>query len=574
MEDKRGGTIETGPKRPPATNKTPPSRGWFSGGARDRVLVIGEGVSVLFRIERRKVILEHKLPLLSEVDLDEFTAYLVKRRTRLFHIVLNGQEQSYRSESLPPVAWLDRGKVLKRRLQNAFSEQSGSGTVFKGALFLSPPKSGEGARYLFAGVSDSNIVEDLVSRAEAAGLRVIGPSMLPIEVVGLVEALVKAVVAGKVSAGSGWLCLILCEVGGSFRQIITRNGELMLTRYNEHLEESGPELIASEMRQAFAGTLDYLSRIGYSTAQGLDAVVICPEAVGAELGDMPTGGGVFAQHLTPKQAAEIVGLRLDDAETASMGESVCAGWVARRKNPRLKLTTPAIIRTQQQNLAGNVVMLTGLLAMAVVGIEVGLDELRLIVLRSDTEIAVQRVASLNTELAQVKSDNPAGAGALESMQAMLDLNRRMNFADQAFHHTVVGVARALPPSLRLTQLAWEQHLVESTGPKGAGRQSVLSERRPGTVVAVVTADAKPKPLGTQFTVDLAPTPEENRPQMLQTLRGALGTAFPGYEILVGEPEAPLDEKPMVIGSGSLIAPAAAVVAKAPTAIVSLRGDKP
>ena len=74
---------------------------------------------------------------------------------------------------------------------------------------------------------------------------------------------------------ASWTIFMGQQSSGSLRQIVTRNGELALTRMTPIVDtDIEPALWAREVTEELDSTMSYLARFGYKKEDGLDIIIV------------------------------------------------------------------------------------------------------------------------------------------------------------------------------------------------------------------------------------------------------------------------------------------------------------
>lgn len=121
------------------------------------------------------------------------------------------------------------------------------------------------------------------------------------------------------------------ETGG-LRQIFTKDGTLALTRLTP-LADNSPENPnwVEELYHEFTGTMGYISRFGFSTADGLDIVIICNENNKKELQGRDFKGANLHLYTVDEAAKSLVFPFPANGKTRMTNMRICCmqvGWPA------------------------------------------------------------------------------------------------------------------------------------------------------------------------------------------------------------------------------------------------------
>ncbi len=312
-----------------------------------------------------------------ESGFEEKLADAITRSGAVSVVILNDAvEQHYRKEKVPVLSFFDKSNIIQRRLNVAFPNFSmRAATVLKEGTKLlrdataNDKEAVKGDLYLFAAVPSTEAFGRIMSAISTVDVQVVGYGLLPVESTSLVEGLVKKLASRKTGVGGArWSILISQHRGGGLRQIVVRNSELALTRVTPVIEPD-PEnsgAWAADVSQELQATLSYLSRFGYTPEDGLDIIV-----VGDALFTEPLEGMIYAPcnytTLTPKEAGELVGIRILDRDEEHFSDAIHVGWVGRKAVLDLPLVSreiDSIKRPRQVALAFMVLCSIGVSGVA------------------------------------------------------------------------------------------------------------------------------------------------------------------------------------------------------------------
>ena len=255
-------------------------------------------------------------------------------------LILNDMTDQYfkGGQRLPNVGVMDKQGVLKRKLQVAFPNYPIRGALQMNRKRGDRPAPGAdkaaGTRltsdvYLFAGVPMSEPLSQTFDAVKASMVAVAGFTLLPVESSDMVNALSEKL-AGKERRPGQWAIFIGQHQSGALRQVVTRNGQLAMTRITTvQSSETDPEAWARDVYQEFKATLGYLSRYGYSADDGTDLMVVAAPDAGEALGriiDLPCNYHSF----TSKEAARLLGMNLGVQESSPLADPLHAAWCGRK----------------------------------------------------------------------------------------------------------------------------------------------------------------------------------------------------------------------------------------------------
>jgi hypothetical protein len=275
-------------------------------------------------------------------------------------LILNDMTDQYfkGGQRLPNVGMLDKQNVLKRKLQVAFPSYP-----IRGALPIkqkkSPRRGGaadanaaaanirtSGDLYLFAGVPMAEPISKTFEAVKKSMAPVAGFVLLPIESSDMVRALSEKL-AGKERKVNEWAVFIGQHQSGALRQVVTRNGQLAMTRITMATDsDADSRTWAQDVYQEFKATLSYLSRYGFSEDDGADLMVVAsPESGQAleELVDIPCNFTSF----TVNEAARVLGMSLGPQQDSKFADALHAAWSGRKVSYILKMDAADLNRIHQ-----------------------------------------------------------------------------------------------------------------------------------------------------------------------------------------------------------------------------------
>ncbi len=302
------------------------------------VLIAGDESLHFYKASGKKAV--HVISLSWETeDFEKRAARLLEKECggRPVTILYDLVEQHYRKEPVPSVSVLDKKHVIDRKLMMAFpnypavaamplKEKPGIGTPSGGKA------SGSGVRgasqYLFAALPNSDILRKLIRTARKTHLNISGFGLLPVESSAMASQLSRAVSKGK--KPSRWVVMIGQHRNGMLRQIITKNGEIALTRLTPIVDsDSDVSLWASDVAGEFKATMSYLSRFGYNPKDGLDVILISKPEAGQAAAERISEPCRFT-HMTLREAGKILGISLPKEKDLRYADALHAAWTARR----------------------------------------------------------------------------------------------------------------------------------------------------------------------------------------------------------------------------------------------------
>ena len=251
-------------------------------------------------------------------------------------MLLDSLDQSYQTQSFPPVAKMSVQKLVKARMERDFAPGD-----LTGYLPLGKEKSGrQDWKFLLISVVASpqfmqwlDFILELDNPFE-------GLFLLPVESETFIGELAKKDKKKKDDSQALWHMLVLHNKASGFRQIVTRKGRLTFTRLTQPSPgENVPLVIAGNIEQEIASTVEYLKRLSYREDEGLDITVISsPEIVEAIDADK-IGAHNESNFYTPTQAASAVSLPEESFADGHFADVILSAFFASSKKRILPLQT-------------------------------------------------------------------------------------------------------------------------------------------------------------------------------------------------------------------------------------------
>lgn len=324
------------------------------------VLLISDDGANIYDVTGSRTSLLETVPWETE-GFEEAVVQIITRRCRgKSLLVLNDMvEQHYRKERIPKVNSFDKANLIKRRLAAAFPSypiRAGLKLKEKGVATSQNDKGPEGDVYLFAAVPVSEHISKTLNVVRGAHTPVVGFSLLPVESSSMVHAISK-----KLSKSSGsnslWTVFVGQHRSGGLRQIVTKNGELALTRITPILDtDSDPEAWASDVASELKGTMSYLSRFGYDPSDGLDVVIVANHSAK----DAITSRIDFECNLTimtAGEAANLLDIKVGRQEEQRYADVIHVAWSGKKSALTLPLQASALEKITAPAKRANVVSL-------------------------------------------------------------------------------------------------------------------------------------------------------------------------------------------------------------------------
>lgn len=369
------------------------------------VLLIGDAGAMIAKLSGNHVEWHHYLTGALDNTIAQAKLTLAEFPKLPVTVLFDNLGQSYRRERVPPVNLLDRPKIVARKLDTLFP-----GTEFKGGLRLGLSEGDiRGHDFLFAAVAASPELAAWQKLLREIANPVSDARLLPVESVKLLQLLSAKPAANGRNGGekaSPWRVLISHHRTGGFRQIVTRDHHLAIARMTPGFSDIGaPGDIVALLQREIGATIDYITRLGFDRAAGLDAVFIGRPDITAALAKAQ----LPVRHLTtfsPAEAEAIAGLSGTRDETGHFSDILHAAWGGSRILPALSVWPAPRRRERQKQLSqqwGSIV----LAAAAALGMVYGAD-------------LMWGIQSAETQLAQAQAQNAQLQQSYDAYVSKLD----------------------------------------------------------------------------------------------------------------------------------------------------------
>lgn len=310
-----------------------------------RVLVLGDEGVALFFTNGTKIERECSLPWAVpnlEAELIEVLHNKKYRHIPVF-ILYDAIEQQYRKEEIVKTNILDQKKLVKRKLSSLFPN-----VLAYSYIHLKPNKKikqkvkSRHNSYLIAALPSTDHMRQIEAILQESRVDIAGLAFLPVEssnfAGAFLERLAKKKKKGDAANLSRWTLMVSHHETGGLRQIFTKDGTLALTRLTP-LSDNSPDNPnwVEELYNEFSSTMAYISRFGFSTADGLDMVVICNEHNKQEL-QKHDFKGANLQAFTVDEAAKLFGFSISSKRKNphdQYADLLHAGWLARQRKLKM-----------------------------------------------------------------------------------------------------------------------------------------------------------------------------------------------------------------------------------------------
>lgn len=386
-------------------------------------------------------------------------------------LVLNDMvEQHYRKERIPRagVGVLDKANMLKRKLNVAFPNYPVRAAYPLKEKLLKTEKRAAADVYIFAAIPNTAQFSKTLGATSLSLATISAFCLLPVEASDMVKTLSDKI-SKKDNTKPKWTVFIGQHKNGSLRQIVTKNGELALTRMTPVVDSDADAVAwAREVHQEFKATMSYISRFGYQPEDGLNVIVICSSPAGRALDEMIDQPCNF-NSMTVIETAKMLGLPISINEDVRHADILHVLWTARKSKFILAMKAVQIdkvSRPRQAAVAASFLLFCGA-AFLLYQLVNAFSEFR--IAYTDIGDSKERLEQLNVQYQkEVKRKEEMGFDVrlVQSSIAVHDeLKRRNVKLLQLFR----GLSQALGKDLRVDAVTVDRDSVPSVAKRLLGR---------------------------------------------------------------------------------------------------------
>ena len=432
-------------------------------------------------------------------------------------IVNDMVEQHYRKERVirGGVGMMDRAGMLKRKLNVAFPNYP-----IKAAFPLKEkiPKTETTPAadiYILAAVPGSNQFAQTLNAARESLASVSGFCLLPVEASDMLKALSDKISKTKKSSAR-WVVFMGQHRNGGMRQVVTKNGELALTRMTPVAEDDSNSTVwAQDVHQEFKATMSYLSRFGYQAEDGLDVIVIANSEAGEALEQLIEEDCNFAA-MTVSEAARLLSVPVGRQEDQRYVDPLHVAWIGRKNKFILPMKAAQIDQVSKPRQGAMVATLLLLAGAAFMGYQFINQYAAISKIYSELDDGSQRHAQLQVQYqkeVQRKEELGFDVRLVQSSIAVYDQLQQEQVKPLDLFN---GVGKALGKDLRLDKM-------NISRPAPSALPQLLDQATGGTSPVFVASMQMTYPSTTNI---------DKGNEEVSDLRGRLQSLLPGHKVEV------------------------------------------
>ena len=448
---------------------------------------------------------------------------IVKKCGRKPVLILNDMvEQHYRKEKVVKVGagFGDKSGMVKRKLNVAFP----SYPVRAAFPLKEKIKKSQGQLaadiYIFAAVPNSTQFNQTMAVTAKSLASVAGFCLLPVESSDMLKTLSLKLSKNKKAKPAKWCVFLGQHKNGGLRQIVTKNGEIALTRMTPVSNASeGHEKWASEVHQEFKSTMSYLARFGYSSEESIEVIVIADSESGDLLNAMVDDDSINFHTMTSQEAAQLLNIRIGRQESAHYADPLHVAWSARKSSFILPMKATKVDEVSKPRQVAMVASLLLMCGAAFLAYQTFFAFQGLSVIKNDLNDAQNRKAQLNVQYQKELAKKEKMGFDVQLVQASIKVRDEINGNNIQTMSFFANIGKALGKDLRIDSVnlkAYESGVVSTVA-----SYVPLAEQKPEPLYSTVLQMTYPS------TTDV-----EKGNTEVTSLSNRLSGILQGYEVKV------------------------------------------
>lgn len=376
----------------------------------------------------------------DEAGLAAFQEYLATARNAPVYLMIDAVEEDYRFDSLPHALGSDRREMVARRLKQYYRN-----TPYCGARLLDrDPGKRRDDRYMFAALTNPELIEPWVQAVAARGLPIAGIYLLP---------MVSEALLGKLQIKLANLLVVSSHSSG-LRLTYFRDQKLRISRL-ARTDDVSPQAIRSYAEE-ISNTRLYLHALHIMTLDEHLTVLIVDR--GGSLKELPQviahdNPNIDCRWLSHDGIVSGVGIAADALDSSADALYLhLLGLGAPDGNLAPPDVTAGFRRHQVRR---SIYALTGVTACAAAA-WCALSLFQLMNVNADAETARRETAQLQAQYQEVTRQFPAAPTSAENLKRAVDISQKIGAITRSPEAMLTLVSQALErhPAIVLKTLGW------------------------------------------------------------------------------------------------------------------------
>lgn len=417
------------------------------------ILMVSDDALFIYSVSGRGIKLVEPVPWSAENFEDNVATIIAKECGGKPLLIINDMvEQHYRKERVPSVSVLDKNSIIKRKLEVAFPNYPVRAALPLKEKMAKTKDSLGGSVCLFAAVPATEAFTKTMEAAVRSLAPIAGFCLLPIEASDMIKKLSDKLVP-KPDQGAKWTVFMGQHQGGALRQIVTKDGELALTRMTPIVENDNDSVLwSNEVHQEFQATMSYLSRFGFSHSDGLNVILISDVETGDIVCDLIKEECGF-YNVTADDAIKKLGLPAVRQDTAYHADGLHIAWIGRKSKFVLPMRAQQIDTVSKPRQIAGIVSILLVLVSLFLGYQLFTNVQSLTKAHSEIADAQKMKAQLDLQLnKEIQRKKDLGFD-IQLIQVALDAHKKFGKRHIDYFSLFESVGRALGADMRVDKIS-------------------------------------------------------------------------------------------------------------------------
>ncbi len=478
------------------------------------VMLIGDEGAILVYMEGSKVVRRLFAPSAQPSSTEAMVALMNSHPKVSISLLVDSIDQQYVRQNFPPVSSLSVNGLVKRRLDRDF--QAGD---LKGSMPLGRDKTGRKEwNFLLISLAKTASLTEWIDLVSDLPNEMKGVYVAPVEGTSYIRMLSNAL---AIPSPKQWQLLVTHNKISGFRQIVTNQGKLVFTRVSQAIDDAIPAVIAGNIEQEIINTIEYLKRLGFQDASGLDIIVIASLDVNEAL-DLKRFNLGFSRSLTPLDVAEALGLEQAALSADRFGDVVMASAFLRAKKHVLRFSTAyANALTKLYSTKKFITAITALSALVILGMSTN-NLVTAFGNQSQAEESEKKRQALQGQLSELKKSISGLNGNLAFKSAAVTLYDTYTKNVPVPSDFIQELSAHLTPEQRVLSYDWALKDASSSTPRPQAQGNATASR--------ANSSAAPLVVNVNFEFKGSYADIKALAKSVQEFIDMLTTAMPGYTI--------------------------------------------
>lgn len=377
-------------------------------------------------------------------------------------IVFDTNEQYFRKEKIPAnIGILDRQGVIKRKVAFAFPQHKVVGYKklenHNRKIAVTKKDNDNEIPYMMVAIADDEKVNLLTEAVKDSFAPIIGLFSLPVESATLVSYIWKKISKNNPNPPR-WALFAGQHANGSLRQIVIKDGEIVLTRMTpiNDPENSAVEW-AEDITREIQFTMGYLQRFGFSQVEGIDVILVAETELTTLVNEQMRIECNFVP-MTVEETMSYAGIkrRIDSKSDEIYADLIHVTWIAGRHISSMHFHSGEMekITNVRRAWAASLIMFS--LLILYISALIYSDMPRIIGIKSDIKKSVAELSKLKENYSlEVKKKEAIGLD-IELVQGSMESYTSLKEVEIDVLHIIKSIGDALQEDFKIDSLTVER----------------------------------------------------------------------------------------------------------------------